>query len=169
MSDAANAKVASHIGVRCMSHKKRRVGGVVGGRPDAGKFDFRVEMKLRNCSFRACRPRLKTTLVGRLLQQSGAFRENSAGPERSWIRTISKERSRFMARRRVAWKGRADQYRRYARPSDFGGEVERIFVHGPMGRSFWWMPPKGRCRKPNRRRQGAENWPEANCRVNKVR
>jgi GTP-binding protein len=32
--------------------------------------------------------------------------------------------------------------------ADFGGEVERI-LHMVDGVILWWMPPKGRCRRPS--------------------
>ncbi|MGH6793653.1 MAG: GTP-binding protein, partial [Methylocella sp.] len=86
-------------------------------------------MKLRNIAIIAHVDHGKTTLVDRLLQQSGAFRENQRVAERVMdsndlekergIKIIAKEAS-------IAWKDTRINIVDTPGHADFGGEVERI-------------------------------------------
>src|ERR1700747_2355797 len=86
-------------------------------------------MNLRNVAIIAHVDHGKTTLVDRLLQQSGAFRENEAVQERA-MDSNDLERERGIT---ILAKNTAIQYKDYfinivdtPGHADFGGEVERI-------------------------------------------
>ena len=94
----------------------------------AGPFGARngltrmTHMNLRNIAIIAHVDHGKTTLVDRLLQQSGSFRENQRVAERA----LDSERSRARARHHhprqgdlAGLEGHPDQYRRYPRPRRF--------------------------------------------------
>jgi GTP-binding protein len=86
-------------------------------------------MKLRNIAIIAHVDHGKTTLVDRLLQQSGAFRENQRVGERVMdSNDLEKERGiTIMAKvTSVAWKGTRINIVDTPGHADFGGEVERI-------------------------------------------
>ncbi|MEW6435927.1 MAG: translational GTPase TypA [Pseudomonadota bacterium] len=86
-------------------------------------------MKLRNIAIIAHVDHGKTTLVDRLLQQSGAFRENQRVAERVMdSNDLEKERGiTIMAKvTSVAWKDARINIVDTPGHADFGGEVERI-------------------------------------------
>ncbi|HET6377851.1 MAG TPA: translational GTPase TypA [Methylocella sp.] len=88
-------------------------------------------MKLRNIAIIAHVDHGKTTLVDRLLQQSGAFRENQRVGERVMdSNDLEKERGiTIMAKvTSVAWKGTRINIVDTPGHADFGGEVERILT-----------------------------------------
>jgi GTP-binding protein len=87
------------------------------------------KMKLRNIAIIAHVDHGKTTLVDRLLQQSGAFRENQRVAERVMdSNDLEKERGiTIMAKvTSVAWKDSRINIVDTPGHADFGGEVERI-------------------------------------------
>ncbi len=119
-------------------------------------------MKLRNIAIIAHVDHGKTTLVDRLLQQSGAFRENQRVAERVMdSNDLEKERGiTIMAKATsVAWKDSRINIVDTPGHADFGGEVERILVHGR------WRDRSRRClRRADaadevRRLQGLEDRP----------
>ena len=86
-------------------------------------------MKLRNIAIIAHVDHGKTTLVDRLLQQSGAFRENQRVAERVMdSNDLEKERGiTIMAKATsIAWKDARINIVDTPGHADFGGEVERI-------------------------------------------
>ena len=86
-------------------------------------------MKLRNIAIIAHVDHGKTTLVDRLLQQSGAFRENQRVAERVMdSNDLEKERGiTIMAKATsIAWKDTRINIVDTPGHADFGGEVERI-------------------------------------------
>src|ERR1700690_1439931 len=94
-------------------------------------------MKLRNIAIIAHVDHGKTTLVDRLLQQSGAFRENQRVAERVMdSNDLEKERGiTIMAKATsIAWKDARINIVDTPGHADFGGEVERILsmVDGAM-------------------------------------
>jgi translation elongation factor EF-G len=96
------------------------------GRPNIGPEIF---MQLRNIAIIAHVDHGKTTLVDRLLQQSGAFRENQRVAERVMdSNDLEKERGiTIMAKATsVAWKESRINIVDTPGHADFGGEVERI-------------------------------------------
>jgi len=86
-------------------------------------------MKLRNIAIIAHVDHGKTTLVDRLLQQSGAFRENQRVAERVMdSNDLEKERGITILAKAtsVVWKGARVNIVDTPGHADFGGEVERI-------------------------------------------
>src|SRR5215203_4091243 len=86
-------------------------------------------MKLRNIAIIAHVDHGKTTLVDKLLQQSGAFRENQRVDERVMDSTdLEKERGITILAKAtsVVWKGTRINIVDTPGHADFGGEVERI-------------------------------------------
>ena len=86
-------------------------------------------MKLRNIAIIAHVDHGKTTLVDRLLQQAGAFRENQRVAERVMdSNDLEKERGiTIMAKATsIAWKDTRINIVDTPGHADFGGEVERI-------------------------------------------
>src|SRR5271169_6317713 len=110
--------------------KKRRVGGVRSVRPSGrSKFDSGQKMKLRNIAIIAHVDHGKTTLVDRLLQQSGAFRENQRVAERVMdSNDLERERGITILAKAtsVVWKDHRINIVDTPGHADFGGEVERI-------------------------------------------
>jgi GTP-binding protein len=94
-----------------------------------GKIDLGTNMKLRNIAIIAHVDHGKTTLVDRLLQQSGAFRENQRVGERVMdSNDLEKERGiTIMAKvTSVSWKNTRINIVDTPGHADFGGEVERV-------------------------------------------
>src|SRR5258705_2130611 len=86
-------------------------------------------MKLRNVAIIAHVDHGKTTLVDRLLQQSGAFRENQRGAERAMASSdLERERGITILAKvpSVVWAGTRINIVDTPGHADFGGEVERI-------------------------------------------
>src|SRR5712671_3941011 len=86
-------------------------------------------MKLRNIAIIAHVDHGKTTLVDRLLQQSGAFRENQRVAERVMdSNDLERERGITIIAKAasIAWKGTRVNIVDTPGHADFGGEVERI-------------------------------------------
>src|SRR5262250_584021 len=86
-------------------------------------------MSLRNVAIIAHVDHGKTTLVDRLLQQSGAFRENQRVAERALDRNdLERERGITILAKctAVMWKGTRINIVDTPGHADFGGEVERI-------------------------------------------
>ena len=86
-------------------------------------------MKLRNIAIIAHVDHGKTTLVDRLLQQSGAFRENQRVAERVMdSNDLEKERGITILAKAtsVVWKDFRINIVDTPGHADFGGEVERI-------------------------------------------
>ena len=121
-------------------------------------------MKLRNIAIIAHVDHGKTTLVDRLLQQSGAFRDNQRVAERVMdSNDLEKERGITILAKAtsVIWKDYRINIVDTPGHADFGGEVERILsmvdgaivlvdaAEGPMPQTKFV------------RRQGAEDRPEA--------
>ena len=111
--------------------KKRRLGGVrsMTVRLDAANLSQGLKMKLRNIAIIAHVDHGKTTLVDRLLQQSGAFRDNQRVAERVMdSNDLEKERGiTIMAKATsIAWKDARINIVDTPGHADFGGEVERI-------------------------------------------
>ena len=109
-------------------------------------------MNLRNVAIIAHVDHGKTTLVDRLLQQSGSFRENQRVAERA----MDSQRPRARARHHHPRQGDLDrleghphQHRRHARPRRFRRRGRAHPQHGRRRASSWSMPPKGRCRRPS--------------------
>jgi GTP-binding protein len=88
-----------------------------------------MKMKLRNIAIIAHVDHGKTTLVDRLLQQSGAFRENQRVAERVMdSNDLEKERGITIIAKAasIAWKDTRINIVDTPGHADFGGEVERI-------------------------------------------
>src|SRR5499433_2296585 len=86
-------------------------------------------MHLRNVAIIAQVDHGKTTLVDRLLQQSGAFRENQRVAERALdSNDLERERGITILAKctSVLWKGTRINIVDTPGHADFGGEVERI-------------------------------------------
>ncbi len=86
-------------------------------------------MQLRNIAIIAHVDHGKTTLVDRLLQQSGAFRENQRVAERAMdSNDLERERGITILAKvtSVAWAGTRINIVDTPGHADFGGEVERI-------------------------------------------
>src|SRR6201981_2937778 len=86
-------------------------------------------MNLRNIAIIAHVDHGKTTLVDRLLQQSGAFRENQRGAERAMdSNELERERGITILAKctSVLWKDVRINIVDTPGHADFGGEVERI-------------------------------------------
>src|SRR6202051_3491697 len=86
-------------------------------------------MKLRNIAIIAHVDNGKTTLVDRLLQQSGAFRENQRVAERAMdSNDLERERGITILAKAAAiqWKNTRINIVDTPGHADFGGEVERI-------------------------------------------
>ena len=86
-------------------------------------------MKLRNVAIIAHVDHGKTTLVDRLLQQSGAFRENQRVAERAMdSNDLERERGITILAKAtsVVWRGTRINIVDTPGHADFGGEVERI-------------------------------------------
>src|SRR5213083_2454832 len=86
-------------------------------------------MSLRNVAIIAHVDHGKTTLVDRLLQQSGAFRENQQVAERAMdSNDLERERGITILAKAtsVVWKGTRVNIVDTPGHADFGGEVERI-------------------------------------------
>src|SRR3974390_2217793 len=86
-------------------------------------------MNLRNVAIIAQRDHGKTTLVDRLLQQSGAYRENQRVTERAMdSNVLEKERGITILAKctSVEWKSVRINIVDTPGHADFGGEVERI-------------------------------------------
>jgi GTP-binding protein len=118
------------LGLAGISLKKALSGvGTTAGRPDTANLIQGFEMKLRNFAIIAHVDHGKTTLVDRLLQQSGAFRDNQRVAERVMdSNELEKERGiTIMAKvTSVAWKDTRINIVDTPGHADFGGEVERI-------------------------------------------
>jgi GTP-binding protein len=90
---------------------------------------FRIVMKLRNLAIIAHVDHGKTTLVDRLLQQSGAFRENQRVAERAMdSNDLERERGITILAKvtSIVWKDKRINIVDTPGHADFGGEVERI-------------------------------------------
>jgi GTP-binding protein len=101
--------------------------GVPGSR--AGHLPFRITMALRNVAIIAHVDHGKTTLVDRLLQQSGAFRENQRVAERALdSNELERERGITILAKvtSILWQGTRINIVDTPGHADFGGEVERI-------------------------------------------
>src|SRR2546428_11602172 len=86
-------------------------------------------MSLRNVAIIAHVDHGKTTLVDRLLQQSGAFRENQRVAERAMdSNDLERERGITILSKvtSIAWQGTRVNIVDTPGHADFGGEVERI-------------------------------------------
>jgi GTP-binding protein len=94
------------------------------------RFDFRnPSMNIRNVAIIAHVDHGKTTLVDRLLQQSGAFRENQRVAERAMdSNDLERERGITILAKAtsVVWKNTRINIVDTPGHADFGGEVERI-------------------------------------------
>jgi GTP-binding protein len=92
-------------------------------------FDIPDPMQLRNIAIIAHVDHGKTTLVDRLLQQSGAFRENQRVAERALdSNDLERERGITILAKvtSVVWQGTRINIVDTPGHADFGGEVERI-------------------------------------------
>jgi len=134
--DAAIAKMPPHIlgwltfFKITSSLKKTSSGcGTTGRLSGRSRFDSGLKMKLRNIAIIAHVDHGKTTLVDRLLQQSGAFRENQRVAERVMdSNDLEKERGITIIAKAasIAWKDTRINIVDTPGHADFGGEVERI-------------------------------------------
>ncbi len=117
-------------------------------------------MDLRNVAIIAHVDHGKTTLVDRLLQQSGAFRENQRVVERAMdSNDLERERGITILAKAasVVWEDTRINIVDTPGHADFGGEVERILnmVDGPWS---WWTPPKVHCRRPSSWSRRRSRW-----------
>jgi GTP-binding protein len=97
--------------------------------PDGAALDFRDSMNLRNVAIIAHVDHGKTTLVDRLLQQSGAVRENQRVQERAMdSNDLERERGITILAKvtSIDWRGTRINIVDTPGHADFGGEVERI-------------------------------------------
>src|SRR6201999_4050637 len=97
--------------------------------PLGGSFWFRAPMNLRNIAIIAHVDHGKTTLVDRLLQQSGSFRENQRVAERALdSNDLERERGITILAKATSlvWKDTRINIVDTPGHADFGGEVERI-------------------------------------------
>jgi GTP-binding protein len=100
-----------------------------GARAAGRRFWDQAQMKLRNIAIIAHVDHGKTTLVDRLLQQSGAFRENQRVAERVMdSNDLEKERGITILAKAtsIVWKDTRINIVDTPGHADFGGEVERI-------------------------------------------
>src|SRR6478672_5112516 len=98
-------------------------------RPLRPAFDIRTLMQLRNIAIIAHVDHGKTTLVDRLLQQSGAFRDNQRVAERAMdSNDLERERGITILAKvtSILWQGTRINIVDTPGHADFGGEVERI-------------------------------------------
>jgi GTP-binding protein len=92
-------------------------------------FNLRTKMQLRNIAIIAHVDHGKTTLVDRLLQQSGSFRENQRVAERALdSNDLERERGITILAKvtSILWKDKRINIVDTPGHADFGGEVERI-------------------------------------------
>src|SRR6201999_1170149 len=97
--------------------------------PLGGSFWFRAPMNLRNIAIIAHVDHGKTTLVDRLLQQSGSFRENQRVAERALdSNDLERERGITILAKATSlvWQDTRINIVDTPGHADFGGEVERI-------------------------------------------
>src|SRR3954462_15679864 len=101
-----------------------------GARPRAGHIHFqRNTMDLRNVAIIAHVDHGKTTLVDRLLQQSGTYRDNQRQVERAMdSNDLERERGITILAKAtsILWQGHRINIVDTPGHADFGGEVERI-------------------------------------------
>jgi GTP-binding protein len=134
--DAAIAKMPPHIVgwltfFKITSSLKKTSSGwrTTGRLSGRCKFDLGMKMRLRNIAIIAHVDHGKTTLVDRLLQQSGAFRENQRVAERVMdSNDLERERGITIIAKAasIAWKDTRINIVDTPGHADFGGEVERI-------------------------------------------
>src|SRR2546428_3291909 len=109
--------------------QKNVVRVTTGGLSGRGRFDSGLKMKLRNIAIIAHVDHGKTTLVDRLLQQSGAFRENQRVAERVMdSNDLERERGITILAKvtSIVWRDTRINIVDTPGHADFGGEVERI-------------------------------------------
>jgi small GTP-binding protein len=108
-------------------------------------------MNLRNVAIIAHVDHGKTTLVDRLLQQSGTYRENQKVTERAMdSNDLERERGITILAKAasVQWKDtRINIVDTPATP--ISAARSSASSTWWMARWCWWTPPKVRCRKPN--------------------
>ncbi len=122
-------------------------------RANSAQFDRKPAppMNLRNIAIIAHVDHGKTTLIDRLLSQSGTFRDNQKVAERAMdSNDLEKERGITILAKvtSLTWKDTRINIVDTPGHADFGGEVERI-LNMVDGAAFWSMPPKARCRRPS--------------------
>ena len=114
-----------HLGLRVTILRRNRSRG-----PRARALVSGTPMDLRNVAIIAHVDHGKTTLVDRLLQQSGAYRENQRVVERAMdSNDLERERGITILAKAasVIWNGTRINIVDTPGHADFGGEVERIF------------------------------------------
>jgi GTP-binding protein len=108
-------------------------------------------MNLRNIAIIAHVDHGKTTLIDRLLTQSGSFRDNQKVAERAMdSNDLERERGITILAKvtSLTWKDTRINIVDTPGHADFGGEVERI-LNMVDGACCWSTPPKAPCRRPS--------------------
>ena len=121
-------------------------------------------MHLRNIAIIAHVDHGKTTLVDRLLQQSGSFRENQRVAERAMdSNDLERERGITILAKvtSILWQGTRINIVDTPGHADFGGEVERILEHGRRRAGAGRRRRRPAAADQVRRLQGAEDGAEA--------
>jgi GTP-binding protein len=104
-------------------------------------------MMLRNIAIIAHVDHGKTTLIDRLLAQSGAFRENQRVAERAMdSNDLERERGITILAKvtSILWKGSRINIVDTPGHADFS--ASSTWSTAPC---CWWMPPRARCRRPS--------------------
>ena len=121
-------------------------------------------MNLRNIAIIAHVDHGKTTLVDRLLQQSGAFRENQRVAERAMdSNDLERERGITILAKvtSIVWNGTRINIVDTPGHADFGGEVERILEHGGRRAGARRCGRRSAAANEIRRVQGAQDGSQA--------